>query len=242
MSEWGLLSFLDPVRGSDFLSVAIKLVLATVTGGIIGLERRRKRRPAGFRTHILVCMGAVLAVCTNFYLCELMAKLFPEGYDKIDVSRLGAQVINGIGFLGAGTILINSRHQVQGLTTAAGLWASACMGLAIGAGYFELAVIACIFIYATITVLNNFEKIFTDRTKNMNISVTLTDTGKIRSVTDYLTDTGARIYDVEITNVRSLSEERPSLIIELALPKRGMHSGVITGLAKIEGVIAIEEV
>ena len=238
----GLITALDMFRGADTLSVIVKLLLAVITGGLIGLERRRKRRPAGFRTHILVCMGAALAMCTNMYLYEYLLRFFPEGYEKLDVGRLGAQVINGIGFLGAGTILITGRQQVKGLTTAAGLWASACMGLAIGAGYFECAVLACVFIYAAITVLNNVEKVFTDRSQNMNISVMVVDTGKIRSVTETLEGLGAKIFDTEIANAKNLSHEAPDVILELQLPRRGLHGEVITAVAKIDGVIAVEEI
>jgi len=235
----GLITALDMFRGCDTLSVIFKIVTAVITGGLIGLERRRKRRPAGFRTHILVCVGAVLAMCTNMYIVSLYIN--DEGA-KLDVSRLGAQVINGIGFLGAGTILVTGRQQVKGLTTAAGLWASACMGLAIGAGYFELAILACIFIYATITVLNNVEKVFSDRSQNMNISVMVTDTTKVRAVTETLRGLDAQIFDVEVTNIKNLTKELPTLIIELRLPKKGMHGKIITSLAATSGVIAVEEI
>ena len=232
----GLLKILDPIRGSDILSVGIKLVLAMLTGGFLGLERRRKRRPAGFRTHILVCMGAALAVAVNFYLADLY-----EGYSKLDAARLGAQVINGIGFLGAGSIIITGRQQVKGLTTAAGLWASACMGLSIGAGYYECALLACVFIYLTITVFNNLEKVLTSRSRNMNIAVITTDTEVLRKVKDKLAGIGCDIYDIEITNIKNLANETPNAVIEMHLSERRQHSGIIAEVAVIDGVISVEE-
>ncbi|MBO4322739.1 MAG: MgtC/SapB family protein [Clostridia bacterium] len=238
----GLLPLLDPLRGSNAWAVAFKLLLAVLFGGLIGLERRRKRRPAGFRTHILVCVGVTLAFCTNIFLFDLFAKLFPAGYDKLDISRLGAQVINGIGFLGAGTIIITGRHQVVGLTTAAGLWASACMGLAIGAGYFECAAIAFVFIYLTITGFNNVEKKFTERSKNMNIYIIVQTPDDIKEVTDRLESLKITVYDVEITNIRELASQPPALVIESGLPERSPHSDVIMALAAIDGVISVEEV
>ena len=136
------MEWLDSLRGASLAALVIKLVLAVILGGSIGLERGRKRRPAGFRTHILVCMGATLAMCISRYCVETLGI-------TVDVSRLGAQVINGIGFLGAGTIIVTRRQEVKGLTTAAGLWACACMGLAVGAGFFECAIIA----FSAITAL-----------------------------------------------------------------------------------------
>ena len=238
MSELGLFGFLDPVRGSDFLSVAFKLTLAMIAGGIIGLERRRKRRPAGFRTHILVCMGAALAFCINLYIYDY---ILPPDYSRVDISRLGAQVINGIGFLGAGTIMVTGRQQVKGLTTAAGLWASACMGLAIGTGYFECAVLACLFIYLTITLFNNLEKVLTSRTRNINLSVTASDTVCLRRVTEQLTGMNCKIFDVEIVNIKELDHEPPRAIIEMRQAERGAHSALIAAVAAIDGVVSVEE-
>ena len=130
-----MLSCFDFVRDMSFLAVTVRLALAVICGGIIGLEREYKRRPAGFRTHILICLGAAMTTLTSQYLCL-------EMHFYTDVGRLGAQVIAGIGFIGAGTIIVTKRKQVKGLTTAAGLWASACLGLAIGAGFYSCAFIS----------------------------------------------------------------------------------------------------
>ena len=112
----------------DWTSIVIRLLAATLCGGLLGMERERKKRPAGLRTYILVCMGAALVIMTNIYITDL--------YGTGDPTRLAAQVVSGIGFLGAGTIIVTTRNRVRGLTTAAGLWASACMGIAIGAGFY----------------------------------------------------------------------------------------------------------
>ena len=118
------------LRELHFASVVVRLALAMLLGGCIGLERGRKRRPAGFRTYMLVCLGAALTVLLSLYEFTMVtgpwSDICAEIGIKTDVSRFGAQVINGIGFLGAGTILVTGRQQVKGLTTAAGLWASAC--------------------------------------------------------------------------------------------------------------------
>ena len=130
---------------SVFGSAALKVFLALIVGGIIGMERGRQGRAAGMRTHILVCLGSALTAMIGLYASDVLGL----GSDPL---RISAQVVSGIGFLGVGTILIKGRFQITGLTTAAGLWASACMGLCIGAGFIEGAVVACVLIIMTITV------------------------------------------------------------------------------------------
>ena len=125
--------FVLEMRQLTYEAIAVRVVLSVLVGGVIGIERERKNQPAGLRTYILVCLGACLVMMTNQYICSM----FQTG----DPSRLGAQVISGIGFLGAGTILVTRNHQVRGLTTAAGLWTSACIGIAIGIGFYEGALI-----------------------------------------------------------------------------------------------------
>ena len=122
-----MLDIFEGLRQLSLATVALRMFLAVICGGIIGIERTMSRHTAGFRTHILVCLGASLTTLTSQYLFLYM------GYFT-DISRLGAQVIAGIGFLGAGTI-ITSKQRVRGLTTAAGLWTSAIIGLANGAGF-----------------------------------------------------------------------------------------------------------
>jgi putative Mg2+ transporter-C (MgtC) family protein len=228
------MEWLDSLRGASLAALVIKLLLAVILGGSIGLERGRKRRPAGFRTHILVCMGATMAMCISRYCIETLGI-------TVDVSRLGAQVINGIGFLGAGTIIVTRRQEVKGLTTAAGLWACACMGLAVGAGFFECAIIAFAAIILSTTLLDKIEKMITSRSRNMNINVMVTETAVIASVHEVLRGMNVRIFDSEITNVRELANESPNVVIETQLSRRRPHVEIIAALAAIEGVISVEE-
>ena len=116
------------LRELTLLSVFVRILTAIVLGGAIGLERGMKNRPAGLRTYMLVCIGACMVMITNQYAVQV----FGVG----DPVRMAAQVVSGIGFLGAGTIIVTSRNQIKGLTTAAGLWASACVGLAVGIGFY----------------------------------------------------------------------------------------------------------
>lgn len=133
------------------LEIVIRILAAGVLGGIIGFERESRQRPAGFRTHILVSTGAALVMIVS----EYMFMNFPSA--NVDLSRLGAQVISGIGFLGAGTI-IRDKFNVKGLTTAASLWAVACIGLAVGMGYFYIASITSLIIFVTLRFLGMLEK------------------------------------------------------------------------------------
>ena len=122
---------MDEIRFLTDSSIVIRILFSLVIGGILGLERGLKNRPAGLRTYILVCMGSCIVMMTNQYVYQV--------YGTGDPVRMAAQVISGIGFLGAGTIIVTRRNQIKGLTTAAGLWASACIGLSIGIGLYEVA-------------------------------------------------------------------------------------------------------
>lgn len=185
------------------LEILGRLVLALMLGGIIGFEREIENRPAGFRTHILVCMGAALVMITSEYIYR---ELIP-GRD-VDLTRMGAQVISGIGFLGAGTI-IREGFNVKGLTTAASLWAVSCVGLAVGIGFIEGAVTATILIYITLIVLKKIEKHFSVKRQYKNIFI------EIESNTEIifkLTDIFSR-YQVLIRNIEYITKETDNNII-----------------------------
>ncbi|MBR1586597.1 MAG: MgtC/SapB family protein [Clostridia bacterium] len=128
-----MLTLLNGLRGMDFFSVLLRMLIACLCGAVIGLERSAKNRPAGFRTHILVCMGSAAAALTGLYL-------FLELKLPSDVSRISGQVISGLGFIGAGTIIVTKKLTIKGLTTAAGLWTTGIIGLAVGSGYYEIAI------------------------------------------------------------------------------------------------------
>ncbi|SEU08285.1 MgtC/SapB family protein [Enterocloster clostridioformis] len=126
------------MEGWSSLAIVGRLALAILTGTVIGIDRGLKRRGAGIKTHSLVCLGSTLVMLTS----EYMAMNFDQ---KADLARLGAQVISGVGFLGVGTILVTEKQRIKGLTTAAGLWTCACVGLAIGIGFVEGAIYSLIF-------------------------------------------------------------------------------------------------
>ena len=140
-----MFKFLNPLREMTALSVGLRMLLAVALGAVIGLERSAKNRPAGFRTHILVCLGAATAAMTGLYIVLKLEMLS-------DVSRISAQVISGLGFIVAGTIVVTKKTSIKGLTTAAGLWTTGIIGLAAGSGYYELALIATILVLLAETV------------------------------------------------------------------------------------------
>ena len=145
---------IDFLRELNLVSVAVRLVLAMIIGGIIGIERGKQGRAAGMRTHILVCLGATLSTMIGFYPNSELSGLVGITSDPL---RVAAQVISGIGFLGVGTILIKGRFQITGLTTAAGLWCAAAIGISLGAGFYEAALIAALCAILTITVVHRLE-------------------------------------------------------------------------------------
>ena len=158
-----------------------------------------------------------------------------------DVSRFGAQVINGIGFLGAGTIIVTGRQQVKGMTTAAGLWASACMGICIGAGFYLAAVVCCIFIIITVVILSKLERFILSRSKNINLYVEFEDINDLSTIIRRIKRYGTRIFDVEITKAKYSETKFPYAIFSLKLSKNVTHTMMMTAISEIDSVISIEE-
>jgi len=184
------------------LDAVVKMTLAVLFSGVIGYEREHSHRPAGFRTHILVAVGSTLVMVTSKYVF-----LEYEGIANFDPTRLGAQVISGIGFLGAGTIL-REGFSVKGLTTAAPLWAVSCIGLAVGAGYYLGAFITTLFIYATLNTLKRFIA-KGNPSKNLyieaeNLSRQASDIGEI--IKRY----GGSLHTLEVLYADSVSTKRKS--------------------------------
>ncbi len=222
------------LREINIISIIIRLLLATVCGGILGAERGRKKRPAGFRTHILVCIGAALIMITSQYMSDV---LYMEG----DASRMGAQVISGIGFLGAGTIMVVGKNQVKGLTTAAGLWACACMGLAIGIGFYEGAIISCIFLYAVVTVLHRLDVYSRTHTKILEIYVELEEIAGVNNFMNVVKSDGTKISNVEVSKKDDSNNSRIALTMTLTLKEKREHEEYMMQLSNIDGVYCIQE-
>lgn len=228
--------FLDLIRFTNEFNIwgaIIRMLLAVFCGGIIGIEREHKRRPAGFRTHILICLGASMAMLTSQYL-YLGLGLFT------DLARLGAQVIAGIGFIGAGTIIVTRRRQVKGLTTAAGLWTSAIVGLAIGAGYIEAGLIATALVLIIELLLSRFEYFIMSTARGINLYIEYKENDALAQMTEFLRNHKVNVTDLQITKSGSVTKN-PCAIFSLELPRKLSHDKLMTALSGIEGVVSVEE-
>ena len=225
-----MLDFLNPLREITLLSVFIKMFCAVLCGGAIGIERERKRRTAGFRTHILICLGAAMTTMISHYLFRYLT------LDN-DVSRLGASVIAGIGFIGAGTIIVTKRRQIKGLTTAAGLWTCAIIGLSIGAGYYEAAVLATVLILLAEIFFVRFEYWVLDNARNVNIYIEYAGNEYLDALILALKTYRVVILDLEITK----SGANSCAIFQLQLPKNLSHDKIMTIISATEGIISVEE-
>ena len=227
--------FIDFLVRPSAGSAIIRMTLAMICGGVVGIERGAKRRPAGFRTHMLVCMGAAMTMIISQYL-------WLECHLSTDLSRLGAQVINGIGFLGAGTIIVTGKQQVKGLTTAAGLWASAIMGLAIGAGFYFGAIVGFLFIILSITLFGRLEKWLISRSKGINFYIEYSEAEDIGKIIECLKGMNIKILDVEIIRMRSSGGLQPGAMFSVLMKKRVDHSEIMAAVSNIPTVVLVEEV
>lgn len=218
----------------NLFSTALRLVLAVIFGGIIGLERGANRHPAGFRTHILVCVGATLAMLTNEYICQI--------YGTGDPARLGAQVITGVGFLGVGTILVTGRHKIKGLTTAAGLWASACLGLALGIGFYSGAVIAAIVIFISLSLLPKIENHFYRKSRAIDLYIEIDSVEHFRDFIKHVRTVDAAFYETHLSQDNPVTKGGIAFHLSMILPKYMDHSQAIDEFSHLEGVYIVEEI
>lgn len=241
-----MISSLDYFRQLNFASVLLRLVLAMLLGGMIGLERGRKHRAAGFRTYMLVCLGSALTSLMSQYLFVQLGTVWAEiaatTGKQVDVSRFGAKVYSGIGFLAAGTIIVTGRQEVKGLTTAAGLWASACMGIAIGAGFYECVIIAFVLMFLCIHFLPMVEVYLLENARNMNIYVELKSLDEIGTLLACMKAQGVQIYSVEIDRGGEEHHRYPSAVLSVRLEHHQQHPQILAALSEVKGVTMIDEI
>ena len=207
------------------------------------MEGARKGRAAGFRTYMLVCVGATLTMLLGEYEVEMLTSFWKQGENvRTDVARFGAQVINGIGFLGAGTIIITGKRQVKGLTTAAGLWVSACIGLAIGAGFYECCLLAFGIAFVVIRLLPKLEEWITGSSRNMDVYVEYDRIEHTGLILNKLRELNIQIFEVEIDRQSDTGRDCLSAVFTMRLGKWIPHTQVIAHITQLECVLAIEEV
>lgn len=229
-----MFNFSSDLSSINDTSIALRLVLAVLLGGAIGFERGRSGRPAGLRTHILVCLGSALAIMTNQYIYEV--------FGNSDPTRMAAQVISGIGFLGAGTIIVTGRHQVKGLTTAAGLWTTACMGLAIGIGFYKAAIAACILIVFTTVVLHRLDNYMLSKSKVIDVYVEFNASASITAVLEALKALVVHIDAIEMVKPTYGANANIAAIMTLRLKEKRVRMEIIAKVCALEGIEFAEEI
>lgn len=213
-------------------AIVVRLVLAAIFGGIVGMERETVNRPAGFRTHILVCVGSALIMMTSMNLFYL----FPPG--SADPGRIAAQVVSGMGFLGAGTILREGVN-IKGLTTAASLWAIAGMGLALGAGMYVQAGVGTLIIFLTLTLLNRVELWIAAKKRFKQVTLRIADTpGQMGSIGTALGKLRVSIKKIELKDIEESKEAL--LILLLEVPPYLDMTTVVIELSELSGVFEVD--
>ena len=215
------------LREVTYLAVLLRIVTAFLLGGALGMERGLKQRPAGLRTYMLVCVGACMIMLTNQYIYQV----FGSG----DPVRMGAQVVSGIGFLGAGTIIVTKHSQIKGLTTAAGLWSAAAVGLATGIGFYEAAILGTVVIFLTLTLLSRLDSRMHRKTRYFDIYIELPRQINLGAFISDMRKKDIVVDDLQMESAPSTENDKRSFIMSLSAKKR-MDRGDLA--AKINEVAA----
>lgn len=224
--------FGSPLILLDTWSILFRVFFAVFAGGLLGMERALKRHAAGFRTYILVCLGAALVMMTSQFVSQT--------FGSTDVTRLGAQVVSGIGFLGAGTIMITGSNRVRGLTTAAELWAAACMGLAIGAGFYVGALIACVIIFLVMTLFSHLQHKVASVTSNFALYIIFASVDALNDFIMTLNEKNIQIEEFDINESRSGSLVNGYFYLKF--PRRRKADSVLKELGAPAGVLYMHEI
>ncbi|MBR3268722.1 MAG: MgtC/SapB family protein [Oscillospiraceae bacterium] len=238
--------FLEYLREFHLLSVVLRLLLAALAGFSVGYGRSLKERNAGLRTYTLVSIGAALTVLISMYeyqmLCTHWAWLENDVNIKFDGTRFAAQVISGIGFLAAGTILSVSHQQISGLTSAIGLFAAAGMGIAAGAGFYECVIFSAVFIIIAMEGMQSLEVTYKRRLYIITMFVEFDSIEDIGMISDTIHGLGAEIFDLEIENSEKTDSQNLSAILIVKLAKeQGSHSAMLSSVAELPCVFGVRE-
>ena len=229
-----MLPIFDGLRDVTMASITLRMVLATICGGIIGVEREYKRRPAGFRTHILICLGASMTTLTSQFLYLNM-------HYYTDMARLGAQVVAGMGFIGAGTIIVTRRQRVKGLTTAAGLWTSAIVGLALGGGFYEGGIAATVLVLAAELLFSKLEYRMMENAPEVNLYMEYTGKPCLENVLRLYRERELKVLNMEITRSAETEKHNACAIFTLRLNKKYSMNTLLAEMNTVPGVVSVEE-
>ncbi|MBR5229833.1 MAG: MgtC/SapB family protein [Firmicutes bacterium] len=226
---------LDFITELSPASVSVRLILATLMGSMIGMERANKRYAAGIRTFALVCLGSALATITGLYFAEMSDNL-------ADSARIPAQLLCGIGFLGAGTIIVTDRKQIKGLTTAAGLWVTASMGIATGAGLLWAAIVCFALVLLTNCGLRYMTRYVETHTRTIELHIEMKPEA-LNDVLNFIKVTnGYKIDYIERRGDQPIFENDIILRIEIDMGKKIKHSVILNDVMELEGVNYVEEI
>ena len=229
-----MLALFDGLRDVTIWSVALRMTLAVICGGIIGIEREYKRRPAGFRTHILICLGAAMTTLTSQYLYLVLGQY-------TDMARLGAQVVAGIGFIGAGTIIVTRRQRVKGLTTAAGLWAAAIIGLTLGGGFYEGGLFATFLILIAELFFSRVEYRMLQNAPEVNLYVEYSDNKTMDTLLQEFREHGLKILNMGIIHSSASERHNACAIFTLRLHKGLNVDQIQKDICATAGVVSVRE-
>lgn len=234
------------LHGFNFISVFFRLVLATLSAGFIGYGRTKRQKTAGFRTFMLTGLGACLSVLIAMYQYEMMkgawAPVVSEVGMKFDASRYAAAVIGGIGFLASGSIIGASHQQVSGLTTATGLFASVCMGIAAGVGFYEVVILAMILIFIALNLMQPLEGRYKRLARNMTVYAEFESMDDVDDITSVIKAKNANIYEIDFERTVRTDDQYPSAIFSIKLSRENTsHSDMLSSIAELPFVISIEE-
>lgn len=210
-------------------SMILRIILAMICGGMIGWDRQRSKHPAGMRTYMLVCLGACVVMITGEFL-------FWQ-YNTGDPARLGAQVISGIGFLGAGSIVVSGRSKIRGLTTAAGLWTSACIGLVIGTGFLECGIMATFAVYIIVKYFKKLEGKITYNDGWFSVYVQLEGISRLTDLYDSVSGLGMKVGDVQIYGKKN---KLPEAVVSIQNSSGQGRDEVLAALSGIKGIIEVK--
>ena len=221
------------LRELTYLAVGLRILAALVMGGALGLERGMKNRPAGLRTYMLVCVGSCLIMMTNQYIFQATG--------VGDPTRMSAQVVSGIGFLGAGTIVVTQRNQIKGLTTAAGLWACAAAGLALGIGFYEAAVLGGVAIFVVLTLLHRWDDRMHSKGRTFILYFELSKDYALGEFIRALRGMEIEIFDVRMESEMVLRDGESAFTATIKTKQRVDHRKVLDEIKKLPGVAYLEE-
>lgn len=222
------------LREITYLSIVMRIVAAFMLGGVMGWEREVKNRAAGLRTYMLVCVGSCMIMLTNQYIYQLLGVGDPV--------RMGAQVVSGIGFLGAGTIMITQHNKITGLTTAAGLWASAAIGLALGIGFYEAAIVGAVLIIVILTLVHGMDTLIHRKVRQLTFYAEVDVKVSIGKLSRSIRDVGAEIESIQIDRDYSVDGSVRALVIMIRPLKKTNRQDMLIELQDIDGLIYLEEI